>query len=130
MIRRPPIATRTDTLFPYTTLFRSVCEESGGANLSFATVLPLFLALGRRAVPLPVGETIVARALLAQAGSDYRLGPIVLGVPSLILPGAEHSNFVLTEDSRGVKLQRLDGDRKSTRLNSSQECASRMQYSA
>src|SRR3546814_16029452 len=23
MIRRPPIATRTDTLFPYTTLFRS-----------------------------------------------------------------------------------------------------------
>src|SRR3546814_14150906 len=24
MIRRPPIATRTDTLFPYTTLFRSV----------------------------------------------------------------------------------------------------------
>src|SRR3546814_12182257 len=27
MIRRPPISTRTDTLFPYTTLFRSV----GGA---------------------------------------------------------------------------------------------------
>src|SRR3546814_19510971 len=25
MIRRPPIATRTDTLFPYTTLFRSDC---------------------------------------------------------------------------------------------------------
>src|SRR3546814_5788884 len=23
MIRRPPVATRTDTLFPYTTLFRS-----------------------------------------------------------------------------------------------------------
>lgn len=86
-----------------------VCESSGGANLSFAAVLPLFLALGRRAVPLPVGETIVARALLAQAGSDHRLGPIVLGVPSLILPGAEHANFVLTEDSRGVKLQRLDG---------------------
>src|SRR3546814_5956606 len=26
MIRRPPISTRTDTLFPYTTLFRSVVE--------------------------------------------------------------------------------------------------------
>src|SRR3546814_10562732 len=25
MIRRPPISTRTDTLFPYTTLFRSRC---------------------------------------------------------------------------------------------------------
>src|SRR3546814_20323940 len=24
MIRRPPISTRTDTLFPYTTLFRSI----------------------------------------------------------------------------------------------------------
>src|SRR3546814_9935482 len=26
MIRRPPISTRTDTLFPYTTLFRSIFE--------------------------------------------------------------------------------------------------------
>src|SRR3546814_17573834 len=28
MIRRPPISTRTDTLFPYTTLFRSLITES------------------------------------------------------------------------------------------------------
>src|SRR3546814_10305059 len=28
MIRRPPISTRTDTLFPYTTLFRSFAEEA------------------------------------------------------------------------------------------------------
>src|SRR3546814_4686351 len=27
MIRRPPRFTRTDTLFPYTTLFRSVCHH-------------------------------------------------------------------------------------------------------
>src|SRR3546814_10959171 len=27
MIRRPPRSTRTDTLFPYTTLFRSVAKE-------------------------------------------------------------------------------------------------------
>src|SRR3546814_5198170 len=27
MIRRPPGSTRTDTLFPYTTLFRSFCED-------------------------------------------------------------------------------------------------------
>src|SRR3546814_15415804 len=26
MIRRPPRSTRTDTLFPYTTLFRSLCQ--------------------------------------------------------------------------------------------------------
>src|SRR3546814_1042098 len=29
MIRRPPRSTRTDTLFPYTTLFRSVGEVGG-----------------------------------------------------------------------------------------------------
>src|SRR3546814_2795426 len=29
MIRRPPNSTRTDTLFPYTTLFRSVPEHVG-----------------------------------------------------------------------------------------------------
>src|SRR3546814_15759116 len=35
MIRRPPRSTRTDTLFPYTTLFRSGCDDErpqrGGA---------------------------------------------------------------------------------------------------
>src|SRR3546814_18238002 len=29
MIRRPPRSTRTDTLFPYTTLFRSACHIIG-----------------------------------------------------------------------------------------------------
>src|SRR3546814_9924981 len=29
MIRRPPRSTRTDTLFPYTTLFRSIAFHSG-----------------------------------------------------------------------------------------------------
>src|SRR3546814_8974922 len=29
MIRRPSVATRTDTLFPYTTLFRSIDRNSG-----------------------------------------------------------------------------------------------------
>src|SRR3546814_14568894 len=36
MIRRPPRSTRTDTLFPYTTLFRSTLElvrEAGGETL-------------------------------------------------------------------------------------------------
>src|SRR3546814_11017089 len=31
IIRRPPISTRTDTLFPYTTLFRSI-EQPPAAN--------------------------------------------------------------------------------------------------
>src|SRR3546814_12792956 len=33
MIRRPPRSTRTDTLFPYTTLFRSVCSTARFARL-------------------------------------------------------------------------------------------------
>src|SRR3546814_9068691 len=32
MIRRPPRSTRTDTLFPYTTLFRSVMAFSLGSS--------------------------------------------------------------------------------------------------
>src|SRR3546814_994288 len=32
MIRRPPRSTRTDTLFPYTTLFRSPQPERGGEH--------------------------------------------------------------------------------------------------
>src|SRR3546814_19022478 len=39
-LRRPPRSTRTDTLFPYTTLFRSLIENKG--------VFPAFeLGLGR-----------------------------------------------------------------------------------
>src|SRR3546814_1126248 len=33
MIRRPPRSTRTDTLFPYTTLFRSDGDRDGGTDL-------------------------------------------------------------------------------------------------
>src|SRR3546814_3052581 len=33
MIRRPPRSTRTDTLFPYTTLFRSLPDEDQGMML-------------------------------------------------------------------------------------------------
>src|SRR3546814_13047163 len=32
MIRRPPRSTRTDTLFPYTTLFRSLFKNFAGLN--------------------------------------------------------------------------------------------------
>src|SRR3546814_17759898 len=68
MIRRPPISTRTDTLFPYTTLFRSFDDErrawnspqsGNGERLSFtkpkprpantsATIVP-----GKKHIPTP-----------------------------------------------------------------------------
>src|SRR3546814_19068028 len=45
MIRRPPRSTRTDTLFPYTTLFRSVLQETlqlGDRVERFDPSTPLF----------------------------------------------------------------------------------------
>src|SRR3546814_15633034 len=36
MIRRPPRSTRTDTLFPYTTLFRSLAAHAGRAVTTFS----------------------------------------------------------------------------------------------
>src|SRR3546814_7070783 len=43
MIRRPPRSTRTDTLFPYTTLFRSVFVRALGATFGHGV---LFVLLG------------------------------------------------------------------------------------
>src|SRR3546814_5162482 len=34
MIRRPPRSTRTDTLFPYTTLFRSELPQAGARHVA------------------------------------------------------------------------------------------------
>src|SRR3546814_10047466 len=53
MIRRPPISTRTDTLFPYTTLFRSAGTMKGrfsGATIS--TTSPTFVATAGQAAAI------------------------------------------------------------------------------
>src|SRR3546814_4545790 len=56
MIRRPPRSTRTDTLFPYTTLFRSIFHVSG--------LEPLFqdLAIRRCMTHEPVMADVVEAA--------------------------------------------------------------------
>src|SRR3546814_7891998 len=41
MIRRPPRSTRTDTLFPYTTLFRSRHQAMGAQARIMAVAFPL-----------------------------------------------------------------------------------------
>src|SRR3546814_6368123 len=49
MIRRPPRSTRTDTLFPYTTLFRSPGHGGGGAmSLDQLDALLTFVSEHRR----------------------------------------------------------------------------------
>src|SRR3546814_1314551 len=44
MIRRPPRSTRTDTLFPYTTLFRS--KRSADIGLGVAAEAPAIVDIG------------------------------------------------------------------------------------
>src|SRR3546814_4370397 len=64
MIRRPPRSTRTDTLVPYTTLFRS--------------------ELVRRA-PLDRAERRIALVGLADLAKDVAVGNKVIGVLPIIL---------------------------------------------
>src|SRR3546814_17168677 len=60
MIRRPPRSTRTDTLFPYTTLFRSemaqrrVAHQREGAPVVLDLRLRGRVALGRKAMAMAV----------------------------------------------------------------------------
>src|SRR3546814_16321740 len=71
MIRRPPRSTRTDTLFPYTTLFRSVRTGSGrGApyqDVAERQLLRLVLEVG-------AGADVVRKfleVLQREAGADH-----------------------------------------------------------
>src|SRR3546814_12799801 len=73
MIRRPPRSTRTDTLFPYTTLFRSVwdgADDSLVFSSGMSAIATLLLALvGQNDVIVHSGplyaatETLIARIL-------------------------------------------------------------------
>src|SRR3546814_4692757 len=47
MIRRPPRSTRTDTLFPYTTLFRSAVAAPGTGKAAARCTTPGRTATGR-----------------------------------------------------------------------------------
>src|SRR3546814_1988760 len=106
MIRRPPRSTRTDTLFPYTTLFRSrSCRalrltghilEHGPASALMRLSLP---ALDQSAAECDVERDKIVDLRAAQL--DQRL----FGREQIAL-GVEHFEI-------GRK------DRKSTRLNSS-----------
>src|SRR3546814_18889762 len=93
MRRRPPRSRRTDTLFPYTTLFRS-----------FST------RLAERMAALKMGNGI---------DEEVAVGPLVNAeardkVHALVLDARAKGDKLLTGG------ERLNGiDRKSTRLNSS-----------
>src|SRR3546814_5018165 len=67
MIRRPPRSTRTDTLFPYTTLFRSFRELSAKLRTPLPGAAGLLNRSPRRFVPLRHSERSPILPALATA---------------------------------------------------------------
>ncbi len=80
-----------------------VAEDAGGAGLTLAQVFPLVHLLGRVACQMPVAETMVARALLAEAGMEWPEGPIALGTSIQPSP-FEGAAFLLCDVRGGVVL--------------------------
>src|SRR3546814_11964825 len=101
MVRRPPRSTRTDTLFPYTTLFRSLLDALRPRALAMmqdARTHPMLRALWWPRLDEAIGW--IGATMAAQVSDGRR-------VLAAELRGAI--------DLAGVTLK----DRKSTRLNSS-----------
>src|SRR3546814_5597225 len=128
MIRRPPRSTRTDTLFPYTTLFRSLAQTAGDP---------------REAV-MKGGKRLRARRDREVYEVDIDRQPRQIADEQVDCGAALEREDVLAcdlgddADQQG-DLRRIDVgrhqlssgssfclDRKSTRLNSSHSCAHRM----
>src|SRR3546814_4128864 len=87
MIRRPPRSTRTDTLFPYTTLFRS----AGRDDTSILIVLTVRHLAPR--VPISVVIRTQDNELLArQAGANNVINPV--SFTGLLLAGSAQGAHV------------------------------------
>src|SRR3546814_6886473 len=104
MIRRPPRSTRTDTLFPYTTLFRSL------ARMHLSDVADRRVATYSRGMRQRLG---LAEILM----KDARVA--ILDEPTSGLDPQSTEEFLDL-----IRILKADGvtvllDRKSTRLNSS-----------
>ena len=53
-------------------------EEAGGAGLVLGELYPILLEVGKHAVPLPIGQTIAARAILSKSGGGAPAGMITI----------------------------------------------------
>src|SRR3546814_12689665 len=112
MIRRPPRSTRTDTLFPYTTLFRSDIEDAvaGAMIAKMRNMGEACTAANRFYVHSSVGEAFSTR--LAERMAALKMGNGLdeeVAVGPLVNAEARDKVHALVLDAR---------DRKSTRLNS------------
>lgn len=76
-----------------------VPEAAGGAGLSLAQVGPLLQAIGYHAVPLPLGETMLARWLISDEGLNCPSGAIALVTGGVVPLGLVADNFLCADDS-------------------------------
>src|SRR3546814_2255752 len=120
MIRRPPRSTRTDTLFPYTTLFRSDIAQG-------EIDLPLAKQPGSGGEKMHVDDKgLVAKTryrIIERAGNSaawVELQPLTGRTHQLRVHMAAIGHPIVGDGKYGGKTAFLTGtDRKSTRLNSS-----------
>lgn len=93
-----------------------VAEARGGAGLTAAETLPILLAAGRHALPLPLGATMAARAAIAAAGEAVPEGMIALAASArseggdLVaqVPAGEFADAVLVPTEGGATLLAAD----------------------
>src|SRR3546814_9991250 len=126
-IRRPPRSTRTDTLFPYTTLFRSSLADAASALMDLRTSLAGTNAPSRspdRKPPAADGDfaDIEQQMLAKQAvgqGESTSCPPLST-FPARNGAGQRASKLgAKAQKAKNKKAQPQPKDRKSTRLNSS-----------
>src|SRR3546814_8319760 len=119
MIRRPPRSTRTDTLFPYTTLFRSLHRLGLPVRRGDRAAVEVVAADHHRRLELSVADHFVEgeSELIALTQAD----PADARGQALELNAfARHVEPVVQVGDVGDQFLDLGvGDRKSTRLNSS-----------
>src|SRR3546814_462691 len=118
MIRLPPRSTRTDTLFPYTTLFRSrrlhaiaVCVGQAGALLGPVHQLQVaVVVLGQRgAVFHPVAVVAVQHAIDFANAAKMNVAAD-MAVEALCAGGSGDQMFVLLDVGQCASDTRLDDD--------------------
>src|SRR3546814_5295113 len=126
MIRRPPRSTRTDTLFPYTTLFRSIGGRFVDSPPPHQERLRLVdrLSIGQRVAGL-VQFVLQARECVEAADGEveHRLDPFFsesiddIGRYASVDRGLDVSrNAMIDEHGDRPRQSARQGDRKSTRL--------------
>src|SRR3546814_9213400 len=114
MIRRPPRSTRTDTLFPYSTLFRSLTENIDTTTSGGMLVFNIFGSLAQFERDLIRERTHAGLKAARDRGNKGGRRPVV--TPDKLRKARAHIAAGLTVREAAA---RLKIDRKSTRLNSS-----------